>query len=142
MTTTQKIDAYCAALKARLRGERVEWRIVGPWDKWDTFDGEAFDPNAEYRIASPAPPKLREFAVEPESIGPMTYTHKCYEYDGGRLRSLIHVREVSAEADAEIAEKLHNHDALVRAIGEWFDERGDAPYPLRVYLDKHGAKLP
>jgi len=146
--TTSQIDAYCAALKAHLEGERVEFRTLKGWepivDSLQAFGAgfPSFDSGLEYRITL-APPKLREVWLYGPTLG--AHQMSAWTTPPPDRHAYVRFREVSETADAEIAEKLRNHDALCRAIDDMrsfakelqpvtFDQINRA-------LDANGAKL-
>jgi len=145
--TTSQIDAYCAALKAWGNGERVEQRMKG--DPWQPFIGRWAAPDDslwEFRVA-PAPPKLREVYLHSRQI-PCEFGNTAsvegriiFASDSGAPESWIRFREVSETADAEIAEKLRNHDALCRAIRDYHNGIGCFQPTLLECMTKHEAHL-
>jgi hypothetical protein len=157
--TTSQIDAYCAALKAHLLGERAEMRstLDDEYD-WVPFMGQPFLETNEYRIA-PAPPKLREVWIHAEDIPGhgVAIAEGRIAGDESFLRNGrkgVHFREVSPSADAEIAELRRNHDALVKALqliaivdqgcggNLTFKEMAEsAMSQARAALQEHGAIL-
>lgn len=162
MTTRPSVDqarAYADALVAWAEGKRVEY-CVSPRSRhadlarWREFDGSAFEPESQYRIA-PAPPKLREFWLSSFDMAKRhTGAHGEKSIDvyvknpvERHPEYFIHVREVSETADAEMAELRRNHDALAKLADEiisvgregclnFWDESH-----VRAVLNKHGAIL-
>lgn len=144
MTTRPSVDqarAYADALVAWAEGKRVEHSpTYMPDEHWWPFNGEAFDQNRKYRVA-PTPPKLREALVRIYKDGRFGYAFDPEKEDPVAKHLLVLFREVSETADAEMAELRRNHDALCRAIDEYWTVYDPSGH-LNNFLHKHGARLP
>lgn len=110
---------------------------------------------AGIKIKPTAPPKLREWYLSDADLQTEPYDkahdglpqridvyRRTDKFNRDKMPDLyIRVREVSETADAEIAELRRNHDALCRAITEYFNGTGVCPPTLLECMTRHEANL-